>query len=68
MDKVIEFNALPIGTIFTWGDIQCVKIRDADVGVPISRQKPNSIRLSNMHYGVLGHKAKCSIIKNPEDY
>lgn len=68
MDKVIEFNALPIGTIFTWGDIQCVKIRDADVGVPISKQKPNSIQLSNMHYGVLGHKAKCSIIKSPEDY
>lgn len=68
MDKVREFNALPIGTIFAFGVIQCVKIRDADIGVPVSKQKPNSVQLSNMHYGVLGHRAKCLIIKNPEDY
>lgn len=68
MNETVEFNSVPIGSILAFGRIKVVKIRDADIGVPLNEQKPNCIRLDDLHYSVISYRAQVSVIKTPEVY
>lgn len=69
MNKTVKFNSVPIGSVLAFGLIKVVKIRDADIGVPLSKQKPNCIRLDgDNHYSVLSNRARVSVIKTPEAF
>lgn len=62
------FNDIPIHSVFTWGDIQFIKLANAIPNVRMHRQAPNCLNLQNNHYCVMSAKHKVKVIKTVDDY
>lgn len=73
-DKFETFNALPVGSVFRWGVVKFVKIRNADEGVHLNEQASTALVLDTPvttrigHYATVGANALCLVIKTPDNH
>ena len=61
--QIMTFNKLPIHSVFIWGEgCKFLKLKDAEVGVGMSKQPTNCLNLQNLHYCTMTSKHSCVLL------
>ena len=65
--QIMTFNELPVNSIFLWEDgVRFLKLKDAEVGIGMSKQMPNCFNLENHHYCTMTSRHRCVLLKQPK--